>query len=123
MVQEKEVAKVVSYLDLQLPFEPNPKIETLFEPIVSKIKVAKPKLKELPSHLWYAFLGDDLTYPVIMSSALTSLEEEKLLMIQLKLEWSISNIKGISTSIVMHKIIMEELYKSFVEPKDALILP
>ena len=37
------------------------------------------ELKVLPSHLKYAFLDDLSSFPVIISSALNSVEEEKLL--------------------------------------------
>ena len=40
-----------------------------------------PELKPLPDQLRYAFLGEDKTYPVIISSAQTSDEEDKLLSI------------------------------------------
>ncbi|XP_052288698.1 uncharacterized protein LOC127899377, partial [Citrus sinensis] len=39
----------------------------------------KIELKPLPSHLKYMFLGDDETLPVIISSKLSTLEEEKLI--------------------------------------------
>ena len=38
-------------------------------------------LKELPSHLKYAFLEPEKTKPVIISAALTENEEQKLLKI------------------------------------------
>ena len=38
-----------------------------------------PKLKQLPEHLRYAFLGDSYTFPVIVAASLTPGEEEKLL--------------------------------------------
>ncbi|KAM1757992.1 hypothetical protein ACFX11_007167 [Malus domestica] len=37
------------------------------------------ELKLLPDHLKYAFLGDNETLPVIVSSSLTAIEEEKLI--------------------------------------------
>ncbi|KAL0428250.1 UNVERIFIED_CONTAM: hypothetical protein Slati_2999800 [Sesamum latifolium] len=37
------------------------------------------KLKELPKHLKYAYLGENGTLPVIISSKLSTLEEEKLI--------------------------------------------
>ena len=38
------------------------------------------------------------------------------------LGWTISNIKGISPSICIHKILMEELYKPSIEPQRRLNL-
>ena len=78
-----------------------------------------PELKQLPEHLCYAFLGDSYTFPVIVAASLTPEEEEKLLRMlrehRTALGWTISDIKGISPSICMHKILMEELYKLSIE--------
>ncbi|XP_021992121.1 uncharacterized protein LOC110888932 [Helianthus annuus] len=70
------------------------------------------ELKTLPKHLKYAFVGDNNTLPVIITSNL-SLEQEKALMEVLianraAIGWTIADLKGISPSIVMHKIITEE---------------
>ena len=76
-------------------------------------------LKQLPDHLRYAFLGEESTNPVIISAFLSKEEEEKLLLILKKhkaaFAWSISDIKGISPTVCMHKILMEEAYKPSVE--------
>ncbi|XP_073061662.1 uncharacterized protein [Primulina eburnea] len=44
-----------------------------------EVKPPSPDLKELPSHLCYAFLGEKSTYPVIISSSLSCDEKDKLL--------------------------------------------
>ncbi|XP_068648802.1 uncharacterized protein [Aristolochia californica] len=99
------------------------------EPMVAKIdyvnskekmqQTTTPKLKQLPEHLHYAFLGDGYTFPVIVVASLTPEEEEKLLRVlrehRTALGWIISDIKGISPSICMHKILMEELYKPTIK--------
>ena len=76
-------------------------------------------LKELPSHLKYAFLEPEKTKPVIISAALTENEEHKLLKILRKykeaIAWSIENFKGISPSICMHKIMLEDNAKTSIE--------
>ncbi|KAG7995172.1 hypothetical protein I3843_01G095200 [Carya illinoinensis] len=89
---------------------------------IAKEKMQKnttPELKQLPEHLRYAFLGDNGTFPVIVAKSLTPEEEEKLLRVlrehRTALGWTISDIKGISPSICMHKILMEELYKPTIE--------
>ena len=83
-------------------------------------------MKQLPEHLRYAFLGDSYTFPVIVAASLTLGEEEKLLRVlrehRTALGWTISNIEGISPSICMHKILMEELYKPSIEPQRRLNL-
>ncbi|XP_073017924.1 uncharacterized protein [Primulina eburnea] len=89
--------------------------------VEEKIEVISPSpdLKELPSHLCYAFLGEKSTYPVIISCSLTIDEKDKLLRIlreyKTALGWSISDIRGISPTICMHKILMEESYTPYVD--------
>ncbi|KAM2496760.1 hypothetical protein ACFX1W_036600 [Malus domestica] len=73
---------------------------------------SKVELKPLPKHLKYAHLGADGTLPIIIASDLTSIEEEKLLRVLRKyqdaLGWTIADIKGISPTICMHRILMED---------------
>ncbi|KAL2242612.1 UNVERIFIED_CONTAM: Transposon Ty3-G Gag-Pol polyprotein [Sesamum indicum] len=70
------------------------------------------ELKELPKHLKYAFLGENKTLPVIISSKLTDLEEEKLIRVLREFReaigWTIADIKGLSPSTCMHRILLEE---------------
>ena len=76
-------------------------------------------LKELPSHLKYEFLEPEKRKPVIISAALTEAEEQKLLVILRKykeaIAWSIEDLKGISPSICMHKILLEDNEKTSIE--------
>ena len=76
-------------------------------------------LKELPSHLKYAFLEPEKRKPVIISAALTEAEEKKLLEILRKykeaIAWSIEDLKGISPSICMHKILLNDNAKTSIE--------
>ena len=76
-------------------------------------------LKELPSHLKYEFLEPEKRKPVIISSALTESEEKKLLEILRKykeaIAWSIEDLKGISPSICMHKILLNDNAKTSIE--------
>ena len=57
--------------------------------------------------------------PVIIADGLTELEEHKLLETLTKykeaIAWSIEDLKGISPSICMHKILMEENAKTSIE--------
>ncbi|WKA10697.1 hypothetical protein VitviT2T_028257 [Vitis vinifera] len=84
----------------------------------------KLELKLLPSHLRFAFLKDSSFYPIIISSSLNDLEEEKLLRVlrehKKTIGWTIDDIKGISPSICMHKILFEESYKPTVQPQRRL---
>ena len=76
-------------------------------------------LKELPSHLKYVYLEPPQRKPVIISARLSDEEEQKLLQILKKnkesIAWSIEELKGISPSICMHKILLEETSKPTVE--------
>ena len=71
-----------------------------------------PDLKPLPSHLKYMFFGDRGMLPVIISSKLSALQEEKLMQVLKKhktaISWTIANIKGISLPTCMHRILLEE---------------
>ena len=96
-------------------------------------KVTKPKtsaegliLKELLSHLKYAFLEPEKGKPVIISAKLTENEEQRLLQILREykeaIAWSIEDLKGISPSICMHKILLNDDAKTLVEHQRRLNL-
>ena len=81
-------------------------------------------LKELPNHLKYAFLEPEKRKPNIISVALTESEEQKLLEILRKykevIAWSIEDLKGISPSICMHKILLNDNAKTSIEHQQRL---
>ncbi|KAL0454826.1 UNVERIFIED_CONTAM: hypothetical protein Slati_0821800 [Sesamum latifolium] len=92
-----------------------------------KPSIEKPpplELKPLPSYLKYIFLGKDETLPVIISSDLTGLQEEKLKRVLREnikaIVWSIADIKGISPVTCTHKILMEEGHKPKSQPQRRL---
>ncbi|CAN6562567.1 unnamed protein product [Malus baccata var. baccata] len=70
------------------------------------------ELKPLPSHLKYVFLGEDQTLPVIISSSLTAQKEDKLIRVlkehKSAIGWTLADIKGISPTTCMHRILLEE---------------
>ena len=77
-------------------------------------------LKELPSHLKYAYLESPKRKPVIISARLSDTEEQRLLKIlehqsMHKEGWSIEELKGIRPSVCMHKILLEETSRPSVE--------
>jgi len=84
----------------------------------------KVELKPLPSNLRYEFLGPNSTYPVIVNASLNEGETEKLLYVLKKypkaIGYTIDDIKGINPLLCMHKILLEEDYKPFVEHKRRL---
>ena len=82
------------------------------------------KLNELPSHLKYELLEPEKRKPVIISAALIEAEKQKLLVILRKykeaIAWSIEDLKGISPSICMHKILLEDNAKTSIEQQRRL---
>ena len=76
-------------------------------------------LKELPKHLKYVFFGAERAQPVIIAADLIIEKEHKLIGILRKykevIAWSVEDLKGISPSICMHKIILEENKKTSIE--------
>ncbi|XP_070013136.1 uncharacterized protein [Nicotiana sylvestris] len=85
---------------------------TLIPPKPSIEKAPKLELKPLPVHLRYTYLGNSEIFPVIISSILTNIQEEKLLRVlrmhKKAIRWTIADIKGISPSFCMHKIFLED---------------
>ncbi|CAN6554874.1 unnamed protein product [Malus baccata var. baccata] len=124
-IEDEEVFEFVSALE-SVPFQPprwRHAFESLGEPkkLLQPSKVQPPKLelKVLPEHLKYAYLGADSSLPVIIAADLSSTEEDKLLCIlrshQDAIGWTIADIKGISPTICMHKILMEDGVKPAID--------
>ncbi|KAK8670108.1 hypothetical protein V6N13_104869 [Hibiscus sabdariffa] len=84
----------------------------------------KLELKTLPELLKYVYLGINNTLPVIISSKLQPEQEEKLTTVlrqhRQALGWSIADIKDISPTICMHKILLEENHKPTVDAQRRL---
>ncbi|KAL4308283.1 hypothetical protein GQ457_01G021320 [Hibiscus cannabinus] len=106
-----------------------------FEPLnytTETCKVDKPsieqppklELKQLPEQLKYAYLGENETLPMIISSKLQADQEERLIatLRQHKeaLGWTIADIKGISPTICMHKILLDDDHKPTVDAQRRL---
>ncbi|CAN6562633.1 unnamed protein product [Malus baccata var. baccata] len=85
------------------------------------------ELKPLPTHLKYVFLGEDETLPVIISSTLTAQEEYKLVRVlreyKTAIGWTLADIKGISPTTCMHRILLEEGSKTSQEAQRRLNPP
>nr|GFB25006.1 reverse transcriptase domain-containing protein [Tanacetum cinerariifolium] len=77
------------------------------------------ELKELPSHLKYAFLEDSNKLPVIIAKNLKVDEREALLNVlkshKRAIALKISDIKGIDLRFCTHKILMKDDYKPAVQ--------
>ncbi|KAL4279545.1 hypothetical protein GQ457_03G016570 [Hibiscus cannabinus] len=94
---------------------------------VDKPSIEQPpklELKQLPEQLKYVYLGNNKTLPVIISSKLQTDQEERLIatLRQHKeaLGWTIADIKGISPTICMHKILLDEKHKPTVDAQRRL---
>ena len=105
-------------------FEPLPPVEDRALPLEER--PPKLKLKPLPSHLKYAFLGVKETFPVIISSSLETEQENKLLEIlrthKTAIGWIIADIKGINPLICTRMIHLEEDVKPSRQPQRRLNL-
>ena len=73
----------------------------------------------MPEHLNYTFFEAEKSKLEIISTDLTEHKEKKLLEILKKyketIAWSIEYLQGISPSICMHKILLEENAKTSIE--------
>jgi len=70
------------------------------------------ELKPLPDNLKYVFIGDNNTLHVIITKRLTSLQEEKLVKLlcdhKIAIGRTLIDIKGISSSICIHHILLKD---------------
>nr|KYP49927.1 hypothetical protein KK1_028318 [Cajanus cajan] len=117
--EDREIEVCLKSLDSYKEVTPNSvRIEDLKEE--GEVITPKLELKILSSHLKYVFLEEGGSKSVIISSSLSTLEEEKLVRVlkfyQGAIGWSISDLKGISPAYCMHKIFMEDEYKSVAQP-------
>nr|GEY61372.1 reverse transcriptase domain-containing protein [Tanacetum cinerariifolium] len=101
---------------LQLP------LMDLKEVIKAKSSIEEPsevELKDLPSHLEYAYLEENDKLPVIFLKDLKDEEKEALLNVlkshKRAIAWKIIDIKGIDPRFCTHKILMEEDFKPSVQ--------
>ena len=92
-------------------------MESPHTPAVPSVE-SPPKLdlKPLPAELKYAFLGPEESLPVIIAAELTVEQEAKLIDVlrehKSAIGWTIADIKGISPSVCMHRIHLEENAKA-----------
>nr|GEU68325.1 reverse transcriptase domain-containing protein [Tanacetum cinerariifolium] len=104
------------------PFQLPPMDLKLAEESKVKYSVKEPlelELKELPSHLEYAFLEDSNKLPVIIAKNLKDVERETLINIlkshKRAIAWKIFDIKVIDSRFCTYKILMEGDYKPAVQ--------
>ncbi|CAN6723545.1 unnamed protein product [Malus baccata var. baccata] len=113
-VEEAEIVAALESLPQHhgKPFNPISISVSTNKLLPSVIQAPVLELKPLPDHLKYIFLGDNETLPVIVSSSLTAIEEEKLIRVLKELKtaigWTLADIRGISPTTCMHRILLEE---------------
>ena len=121
IIEHKEVLEVNGWVPKFEPLPPNEDKALPYEERPPKLE-----LKPLPSHLQYAFLGAEETFPIIISSFLEMNQEnqllEKLRTHRTALGWTIADIKGISPLICTHRIHLEEDVKPSRQPQRRLNL-
>ncbi|GJV34005.1 reverse transcriptase domain-containing protein [Tanacetum coccineum] len=119
----------ILYLEKLLNEDPSPNLPPMKNEDLKQVDVTMTKpsieeppeleLKDLPSHLEYAFLEGTDKLPVIISKELK--EEEKAALLKVlkshkrAIAWKISDIKGIDPSFCTHKILMEDDFKPAVQ--------
>ncbi|XP_052622464.1 uncharacterized protein LOC128127806 [Lactuca sativa] len=118
-VVDREVQEMAAHMDQQRKLRYG--TQTLKLPISnsklfpSVVKAPILELKTLPEHQKYAYLEKKETLPVIISNKLSEKEELELIRIlkeyKSAIRWTIADITGLSLSLYMHKILIEEDYK------------
>jgi len=107
--EEEDLKAFLEDLDRQ---DSIPEGEADFETLKKEVPSEKKKveLKILPNHLKYMFLEEDK--PIVISNALTTEEENKLVDILKKhrkaIGWHISDLKGINPAYCIHRIMIED---------------
>ncbi|XP_020979520.1 uncharacterized protein LOC110272056 [Arachis ipaensis] len=108
-VAEEDFTKDIEVSDINAAETTMPSMP---ERVKEEKEAPKPELKALPPNLKYAYLVSDESHPVIISSALNQEQEEELIKVlqthQDAIGWTLADLKGISSSICMHKILLEE---------------
>ncbi|PIN13095.1 DNA-directed DNA polymerase [Handroanthus impetiginosus] len=127
--ENEEDLEVVKTLDASKFFK-SKGVESLER--IAPSKVLKPlieeppalELKPLPSHFRFTYLGESDTLPVLISSLLVDLQVEKLLRVlrdhKCAIGSTIADIKGISPSFWMYKILLKDNQKPFMESQRRL---
>ncbi|GJS06890.1 reverse transcriptase domain-containing protein [Tanacetum coccineum] len=127
----------ILFLERLLNDDPTPDLPPIPQPVcfindAEKIKssIDDPpdlELKDLPSHLEYAFLEGTSKLPVIIAKDLKREEKEQLLKVlkshKRAIAWKISNIRGIDPNFCTYKILMEDDFKPHVQHQRRETIP
>ncbi|XP_027151296.1 uncharacterized protein LOC113751471 [Coffea eugenioides] len=113
-----ELHQAIEALHSLPTIQPRYELTSLFVPethaklLPSVVQAPELELKPLLKHLKYVFLGDRETLPIIISAHLSPSQEERLVRLlrdhKKAIGWSIADIKGISSSLCMHRIRLED---------------
>ena len=92
-------------------------LTAVYESAAESISPVAVELKPLPDSLKYAFLGSYESLPVIIASDLNRDQEDKLISLLREnkeaLRWTLGDIKGIVSSIMQHRIHLEDNAKPY----------
>ncbi|GJV44775.1 reverse transcriptase domain-containing protein [Tanacetum coccineum] len=124
-----DLERDILFLESLLNDDPTPDLPPTSHPVclINDAEKIKPSiddppdliLKDLPSHLEYAFLEGASKLPVIIAKDLKSEEKEQLLKVlkshKQAIAWKISDIRGINLNFCTHKILIEEDFKPAVQ--------
>ncbi|GJW17149.1 reverse transcriptase domain-containing protein [Tanacetum coccineum] len=119
----------ILYLEKLLNKDPSPTLPPMKNDDLKQVDVTLTKplieeppeleLKDLPSHLEYAFLEGTDKLPVIISKELKDEEKAAFLKVlkshKRAIAWKFFDIKGIDPSFCTHKILMEDEFKQAVQ--------
>ncbi|GKE41131.1 reverse transcriptase domain-containing protein, partial [Tanacetum coccineum] len=112
------IEKLLNNDSFQLP-PMDPKQSEVTEEKSSIEERSELELKDLPSHLEYAYLEENDKLPVIIAKGLKDDEKDALLKVlkshKRAIAWKITDIKGIEPCFCTHKILMEDDYKPTVQ--------
>ncbi|CAM8904949.1 unnamed protein product [Rhodiola kirilowii] len=123
------ILDVLDQLEIAQPLTPRYEVNAvrLFKSQVclpSVVQAPTVELKPLPSHLKYVFLGEDSTLPVIIKSGLEADQERRLIGVLTEhrqaIGWTLADIKGISPTVCMHRILLDDGAKPSREPQRRL---
>ncbi|CAM8899867.1 unnamed protein product [Rhodiola kirilowii] len=123
------ILDALSQLEIARPLTPGYEVNEvrLLKPNVflpSTVQAPKVELKPLPEHLRYAFLGENDTLPFIIKNGLGADQERRLVKVlsrhKLAIRWTLADIRGISLTVCMHRILLEDGAKPSREPQRKL---
>lgn len=77
------------------------------------------ELKQLPSHLQYAYLEEENKLPIVIATDLNKDQKKQLLGVLRRhkkaIAWQIADIRGISPIVCMHRTLLEDKAKNSIE--------